>query len=502
MSGSSPGNASAPDPRNSSGGGPSEAPFARLFAGTARLAAHFCAAPISVLGLLTGDRLRILASSGCALADRSRPDGFSPLVPPCGQAVIVPDTREDPRFSPDVLSTLPAAIRSCAAVPFTTSDPTTTGAICVMDLRPRDYAPRDVRALGLLADQVPAQLELGRRQSGAAAPVPPLGDRPPRLHETTLLKLKACASEDSAFPAVPDAASAAVAVLRRILVLEDEPAVVYLIRQILGDSQDAAVEVSHQGSLAGALKLLARGPHDIALVDLELPDSHGLDTLREVQRGAPHMPVVILTGHGDERMALEAVRRGAEDYLFKGDFNGPMLVRSLRYAVERQRLKTALRIQSLTDDLTRLYNRRGFRVLAEHQLRVAERTMRPVSLVFADLDGLKGINDTCGHAEGDRALLECAEILRETFRGSDILARIGGDEFVVMTPESGGTEAEILHRLQSALDAHNAYCDRPYALSVSAGVAHFDPGRPCTLAELLGRADVAMYAAKRAPPGR
>ena len=121
-----------------------------------------------------------------------------------------------------------------------------------------------------------------------------------------------------------------------------------------------------------------------------------------------------------------------------------------------------------------------------------------MALLFADFDQLKWVNDTLGHPEGDRALIEIANVLKETFRESDIIARLGGDEFVVLAMESDGTPAEILTtRLQENLEARNANGDRHYKLSLSVGTARYDPERPCSIDELLTRADRLMYEQKQ-----
>ena len=118
-------------------------------------------------------------------------------------------------------------------------------------------------------------------------------------------------------------------------------------------------------------------------------------------------------------------------------------------------------------------------------------------LLFADFDGLKQINDTLGHPEGDRALIETADVLRETFRESDIIARIAGDEFVVLAIETNGVPAEVLiTRLQQSLEARNARRDRHYKLSLSVGLARYDPEHPCSIDELVAQADRAMYERK------
>lgn len=168
-----------------------------------------------------------------------------------------------------------------------------------------------------------------------------------------------------------------------------------------------------------------------------------------------------------------------------------------------------LRALSLRDDLTGLYNRRGLVALAEQQVRSAERARTGFAVVFVDMDGLKEINDTLGHGTGDRAIADAATLLRATFRDSDVVARLGGDEFAALVPDAdtsagvagapGGAEAACA-RLAEMLAKHNASAGRPYRVSLSVGVARFDPGAPLSLDALLEAADRAMYEQKRAKP--
>lgn len=173
-------------------------------------------------------------------------------------------------------------------------------------------------------------------------------------------------------------------------------------------------------------------------------------------------------------------------------------VASLRDITELVRLREGLRSLLLIDELTGLNNRRGFFTLAQQQMKLARRHKRGMVLLFIDLDHLKWINDTFGHLEGDRALIETAQILRATFRESDIIARIGGDEFVVLALETSGANAEVLKsRLEQNLAAHNARRNRRYELSFSVGVAHYDPKHPCSIEELIAQADQHMYTRKK-----
>lgn len=153
---------------------------------------------------------------------------------------------------------------------------------------------------------------------------------------------------------------------------------------------------------------------------------------------------------------------------------------------------------SLTDELTGLYNRRGFFLLADQQVRLSNRMKTGICLLYADLDGLKDINDTHGHEVGDAALIETATVLRKNYRESDIIARIGGDEFVVIPVGTSRDHIQtITDRFYTLLAAHNAQESRRYSLSISIGVAFYDPAAPRSINELLNEADALMYEDKR-----
>jgi diguanylate cyclase (GGDEF)-like protein len=162
---------------------------------------------------------------------------------------------------------------------------------------------------------------------------------------------------------------------------------------------------------------------------------------------------------------------------------------------DRQRAQEAQE-RSLIDDLTGLFNRRGFSSLAEHQFKLSKRSHKSMVLFFGDLDALKTINDTLGHVVGDQALIDTANLLRKTFRETDIMARIGGDEFVVLITEPTDTKV-ILRRLHQNLERHNNKEGRPYRIELSIGIAHYNPLFPSSIEELVRQADSSMYEDKR-----
>ncbi len=174
-----------------------------------------------------------------------------------------------------------------------------------------------------------------------------------------------------------------------------------------------------------------------------------------------------------------------------------LLMRAVRCAAKQYMLQAELGNLALTDELTGLYNRRGFMAMAERQMRLGRRTGRGMLLFMMDVNGLKQINDSFGHLEGDRVLKRTAEVLEETFRDSDVIARQGGDEFAVLAIEAAGhCERTIQTRLFDGMDSINAEQSH-YEISLSLGFARFDPRNCTSIGKLMAKADQAMYEQKR-----
>lgn len=285
----------------------------------------------------------------------------------------------------------------------------------------------------------------------------------------------------------------------RVLLVEDNPGDARLVRESLNDGAPGQFVLQVADSLKQALESLrsAAGEVDVVLLDLSLPDSHGLETFRAVHALAPAVPVLVLSGLNDESMALTAVNEGAQDFLRKARVDSELLPRAIRYATERHRLLQQVRQLAIQDELTGLVNRRGFMLMAEHQCSLADRKGTSISLVFIDIDRFKRVNDEFGHEEGDRALRELAALLLNTFRRSDVVARLGGDEFVVLLADinSDGLQT-VLDRVRKNIAAFNQEARFSWRLSISLGVVTRDPAHPETLEALMASADQAMYREK------
>ncbi|KAF0244224.1 MAG: putative signal transduction response regulator receiver and diguanylate cyclase [Planctomycetota bacterium] len=285
----------------------------------------------------------------------------------------------------------------------------------------------------------------------------------------------------------------------RLLLIEDNPADARYVKEILSDVHSTrtmvvCTDLAWAASLETGIEAIGRGGTDVVFLDLWLPDAQGMEGVKRVRSQYPDLPLVVLTGQTDEAVGLRALQEGAQEFLTKDEVERSTLVRAALYAIERSRMQAQTRDVSLTDELTGLFNRRGFVHMAEQQLRLIRRSGRPCSVVFADLDGLKRINDGFGHAEGDSAIVAAAGALRCVFRESDLLARIGGDEFTVLATGHGAEDAiSVAMRIRAACDANNEAACRPWKLSLSIGVVRCDPSRPQSITDLLQEADRRMY---------
>lgn len=285
----------------------------------------------------------------------------------------------------------------------------------------------------------------------------------------------------------------------KVLLVESDREYLAELRRRLGDVRSGrGMEIEWAGELSQALARLAQGGIDAVLLDLELPDSQGMVSFERAYAFAPDVPIIVLTNVADEDVAMSTVQGGAQDFLVKDEVSTSVLARAVRYGIERHQLLSALRSLSLIDDLTGLYNRRGFADLGEQHLKLARRTARGAAVVFLDLDHFKTINDSLGHHVGDRALQKVADILRATFRRSDIIARLGGDEFAVLALEASGESAEaLIDRLRERFRDFNESEGEPYNLSASIGMARHDGDLRMRLEDLLAQADGSMYDEKR-----
>lgn len=291
----------------------------------------------------------------------------------------------------------------------------------------------------------------------------------------------------------------------RVLLVEDDEDDYVLTRDLLAEGFGGRFTIVWASTRTAGLERLTHDQFDVALLDFNLGRENGIDVLREARARGCRTPVIMLTGQDDRATDLDAMHAGAADYLVKGRVTGDMLERAIRYARERHRLLEEIRALSLTDELTGLHNRRAFITMAEQRLLLLERSGSNCLLVFADVDGLKAANDTSGHEAGDRLLVDAARALESAFRRTDLVARMGGDEFVVLADGASDADVQaVLAKLQEQIALRNGKAE-PGAprLSISVGALAFTAGPATRLADLIAEADARMFANKniRRPSG-
>jgi len=281
-----------------------------------------------------------------------------------------------------------------------------------------------------------------------------------------------------------------------VLVVEDDVLVAKDLERTLHRLGYRVVAVVR--SARAALQAVGQTRPDLVLCDIGLKGGlDGIDLASSI-RDQFGTPVVFLSGRSDPATLQRIARSDSLAYLMK-PFREPELQASIALALRRHASDAQLQHQALTDELTGLYNRRGFLALAEQQLKVASRSARRVLLVFADLNGMKAANDMFGHEAGDQLLVDAAQALRGSFRDCDIIARLGGDEFAVLLvdPDSSSV-AFVERRIAESVRQLNASAERHCPLSISLGVCEWSPARHQTLDQLLAEADAKMYEAKAA----
>jgi len=229
----------------------------------------------------------------------------------------------------------------------------------------------------------------------------------------------------------------------RILLVDDEPEFARIFQISLRAEKRLSFVIETAGSLQSALQCLQERSFHLILLDLGLPDSQGLGTFEKIVAAHPEIACVILSGTDDEALSLEAVKKGAQDYVVKGEIRGEMLARILTYALERhhqkqkiEELNEHLEKLSFLDPLTQLLNRRGLQRMLSRELEISGREGANLSVILLDLDNFKPVNDTFGHAVGDIVLQEISKVLKRMVRATDYVSRVGGDEFIILLPNT------------------------------------------------------------------
>ena len=282
----------------------------------------------------------------------------------------------------------------------------------------------------------------------------------------------------------------------KLLVVDDDQTILTLFSTALGRN---GYEVTTAASGREGLRLATETPVDVVLLDINLPDLSGIEVMRQIVKTSSTI-VILITGDDAHYSHESAVQEGAADFIVKPVRLSELAMRikqarDMRSLAEaKERLIVDLERLAIRDELTGLYNYRHFQGQLKAEVQRALRYQRPLSLIVADVDFFKAINDTLGHAEGDRALAGIARILAAKIRATDTGFRYGGEEFVVILPETHGEQAlAVAERVRQGVEQAELVVGR--SVTVSAGVAEFRPTEDADA--LLRRTDSALYVAKR-----
>lgn len=280
-----------------------------------------------------------------------------------------------------------------------------------------------------------------------------------------------------------------------LLVEDDLVDALFVARLLEGPASGSKIDCV--SSLREGIAKLHAQQFDAVILDLNLPDSRGIETLLAIRNRFPQLPVVVLTGNADEALGVQSVECGAQDYVAKSMVAGELLARIVRFSIARNKQILFYKSAARTDALTGLGNRRA---LDEHLQRMYAEFVRygnRFTLLMLDIDHFKKINDQHGHRTGDYVLTEVAQVLLRNIRQMDVAARFGGEEFSILLSQSTAGSAErVAQRMLRDVAAHAMSFERAsLSVQVSIGLAECSWGIDPNL--LLEQADQALYAAKR-----
>ncbi|MBT8136322.1 MAG: diguanylate cyclase [Gammaproteobacteria bacterium] len=303
-----------------------------------------------------------------------------------------------------------------------------------------------------------------------------------------------------------------------ILVVDDDNAIRGIVAEVLSDDGH---DVEEAESAEAALKRLESGGIDLVITDIRMAGMDGIGLLREIRRRDTAIQVIIMTSHASMDAAVSALKAGAYDFLTKPFENLDVITETAKRAldavrmsrerdllvatltrnnVELERMNNFFRDLAIKDGLTNLYNHRHFQEALTAEVERSKRYQRDVSVLFIDVDHFKTYNDTQGHPAGDEVLRGIAKMLLEHARDTDTVARWGGEEFVLLAPETSVDKAsELAERIRAAVAAYpfQGRETQPKGLiTVSIGVATLDPAG--SHESIVARADTAVYEAKAA----
>jgi len=282
----------------------------------------------------------------------------------------------------------------------------------------------------------------------------------------------------------------------KILLIEDNELDIQIITSLIDQSERLNAEIKTVDSIKKAKTIMFYEEMDIILVDINIQGMKFEELFEVFDKDNLLIPYIVITDEREEDLGIEAVKKGAQDYLVRSELSERILRRGIIYSLERHDILESLYRTTIIDELTGLYNRRGLHTLGNQQVELAKRHDDDIFIFYLDLDGMKSINDTLGHEFGDKALIDTSTIMHKTFRTTDILSRIGGDEFVVVVVKAQHEFIPIIiQRLKEYIAGMNS-SNKKYNLSISIGVSKVDLNNESPLDDAIQDADKEMYRSK------
>jgi two-component system cell cycle response regulator len=290
---------------------------------------------------------------------------------------------------------------------------------------------------------------------------------------------------------------------RHVLIADDDPESIDLVGTILASEGHHLLSATHADEVLRQARL---HQPDLILMDLEIPGMDGLSVAQALRHDprTQHIPVIFVTASTALENKLRALREGANDYITKPYYREELLAR-INVALRLKALQDALRERNQLlaelathDELTRLYNRRHLVQRLSEEVPRAKRYRLPLSCLLLDLDHFKRVNDTYGHPAGDAVLRQIASILRSSVRSVDVVGRYGGEEFLIILPQTGAEGARVLaERIRQRVEqepfdigGQTIHC------TTSIGLAAASDGEVPDADDLIAEADRALYHAK------
>lgn len=251
------------------------------------------------------------------------------------------------------------------------------------------------------------------------------------------------------------------------------------------------VIVNFSRSFSEGISKILSDDFDIVMIDSELPDAEGFEALDAVQDTIPGLPILLLCGDGDSEFAIAAMNRGAVDFLCNDELSTGILMRTFRFAVQITNLKEEIERRAIIDELTGLYNRRGFFTLADQVMKLSGRNMKKFALIYADLEDVRNTNVDFGIEAGDAMIKKAGNFLAGMFRSSDIVSRISGDEFAVIAHDQDEESLrKLVSRVRKNIEDYNKGLGNDQAIKLNFGIKCCYPESEESLQDMLTEAEM------------